>query len=82
MTLPASRIGDKDQRYLISARWDDIWREVGYCNEDHEKFADGFLLHPGIDKVNVIDRQHPELVAFMKGEDGRPSMSVIYTRSK
>lgn len=68
MTLPASKLGDKGQRYLVSARWSGIWREVGYCDSDYEKFADAFFQHPAVDKVYVIDRQHPDLVGFLKGE--------------
>ncbi len=68
MTLPDSKLGDKGQRYEVTARWDGIIRTVGYCERDYEAFADAFLLHPAIDRVTVIDRHHPELQAFMEFE--------------
>ena len=59
MTLPPEKIGDKGQRYVVKARSKTTggWETIGYTpHADGGSLAEGVKLHPGYDKVWLIDR--------------------------
>lgn len=72
MTLPASRIGDKGQRYVIGAKWGGIEKEIGYCDADPEKMVDAFLLHPEVENAFAVDRHDGDKCIFFKRKERDP----------
>lgn len=71
MTLPASKIGYKGQRYTICVRMNGVYRELGWCETNPIEYAKEFEACLGIDRVNVVDGKHPELMR-------NPIKAIIY----
>jgi hypothetical protein len=64
MTLPASKIGDKGQRYQAEERgWqhESEWRVIGWSHTamGAEKMCTAIRCHPSCIETRVIDRQAP-----------------------